>query len=193
MSLEQSLRDLGTDYVDLLFLHDPQPGTLNGDDVCAYLERARDAGLIRGWGIAGEPEPTLRVGKELPVEPRVLQLRDDPLAGGKNAGRALAPARITFGVLGDAIGRIVEHVRADAGRRQRWRERVGRDCGDPETVAALLLARARKENPEGVVLFSTARTAHVRSAADAIVSAGPGEDDGLDAFLGLVEAEVRRT
>ncbi|MBV8943260.1 MAG: aldo/keto reductase, partial [Solirubrobacterales bacterium] len=40
-SLEQSLRELETDHVDLLFLHDPQPGTVRGDDVCAYLERAR--------------------------------------------------------------------------------------------------------------------------------------------------------
>jgi D-threo-aldose 1-dehydrogenase len=191
-SLERSLRALKTDHVDLLLLHDPQPGTVRGDDVCAYLERARDAGLIRAWGIAGEPKPTCRVGKELPVEPDVVQLRDNPLAKSEgDAWGACAPARITFGVLGISIARIVEHVGADPERRRRWRQAVGRDCEDPEVVAALLLARARRENPEGVVLFSTMREAHVRSASEAIADAAPDDNNALDAFVGLIDAELR--
>lgn len=191
-SLERSLRELETDHVDLLLLHDPQPGMVRGDDVCAYLERARDAGLIRAWGIAGEPGPTCRVGKELPVEPGVVQLRDDLLANGdRGAWGACAPAQITFGVLGDSIARIVEHVGADRDRRRSWRQAVGRDCEDPEVVAALLLARARRDNPEGVVLFSTSRAAHVRSAAEATACVAPGGDDALDAFVGLIDEELR--
>jgi D-threo-aldose 1-dehydrogenase len=192
-SLERSLRDLGTDHVDLLFLHDPQPGSARGEDVCAYLEQARDRGLIKAWGIAGEPEPTDRVLQELPVKPAVLQLRDDPLASTED-GRwhGSAPARITFGVLGYAIPRIVEHVRADLERRRRWMERVGRDCGDPEVVAALLLARAVRQNADGVVLFSTTRVAHVRSATEAIADGVPGHGEALDAFGALIDAELRR-
>jgi len=191
-SLEQSLRELETDHVDLLFLHDPQPGTVRGDDVCAYLERARDAGLIRAWGIAGEPEPARWVGKELPVKPGVVQLRDDPLANSESgACGPCAPARITFGVLGGSIARIVKHVGADPERPRRWRKAVGRDCEDPEVVASLLLARARRENPEGVVLFSTTRVAHVHSAAEATARAGPDDDRALDAFVGLIDAELR--
>lgn len=191
-SLEQSLRELETDHVDLLLLHDPQPGTVRGDDVCAYLERARDAGLIRAWGIAGEPEPARCVGKELPVKPGVVQLRDDPLADSESgAWGAGAPARITFGVLGGSIARIVKHVGADPQRPRRWREAVGRDCEDPEVVATLLLARARRENPEGVVLFSTTREAHVRSATEATAHAAPDDDHALGAFVGLIDEELR--
>lgn len=191
-SLERSLRELKTDYVDLLLLHDPQPGTVHGDDVCAYLQRARDAGLIRAWGIAGEPEPVRCVSEALPVDPGVVQVRDDPLeCNGSGDWREVRTARITFGVLGRSIARIVEHVAADPQRRRRWRESVGADCADTDIVAALLLRRAMRRNEEGVVLFSTTQAPHVRSAAMAIENAALGDNNALDAFVGLIDAELR--
>ena len=191
-SLERSLRELDTDHVDLLLLHDPQPGTVRGDDVCDYLERARDAGLIRAWGIAGEPEPTRRVTEALPVDPAVLQVRDDPLdCSESSVWGEVAGARITFGVLGRSIARIVEHVGADPRRRRRWRERVGADCADPDIVAAFLLKHALRRNEEGVVLFSTTQAPHVHSAAVAIADAALGDKDALDAFAGLIDVELR--
>jgi diketogulonate reductase-like aldo/keto reductase len=191
-SLERSLRELQTDYVDLLLLHDPQPGTVRGDDVCAYLQQARDAGLLRAWGIAGEPGPVRRVSDALPVDPTVVQVRDDPLeSDGSDVWGQAAAARITFGVLGRSIARIVEHVGADPQRRQRWRERVGADCADTDIVAALLLKRAMRRNEEGVVLFSTTQPTHVRSAAVAIEDAALGNKDALDAFTGLIDTELR--
>src|SRR5436309_2631503 len=54
-SLERSLRELGTDFVDILFLHDPMPEDVRSDDVRAYLEAARAEGKIRAWGVAGDP------------------------------------------------------------------------------------------------------------------------------------------
>jgi D-threo-aldose 1-dehydrogenase len=191
-SLERSLRELKTDYVDLLLLHDPQPGTVRGDDVCAYLQRARDAGLIRAWGIAGEPGPVRRVSETLPVDPAVLQVRDDPLAcNGTGVWREAAAARITFGVLGRSIARIVEHVGAEPQRCRRWREGVGADCADTDIVAALLLKLAMRRNEDGVVLFSTTQAPHVRSAALAIEDGALGGDDALDAFADLLDAELR--
>ena len=60
-SLERSLRSLGTDYVDLLLLHDPVPGSVRSEDVCSYLQDARQAGWIRSWGIAGEADEAVEV------------------------------------------------------------------------------------------------------------------------------------
>ncbi len=191
-SLERSLRALKTDYVDLLFLHDPQPDTVRGEDVCAYLERARDAGLIRAWGIAGEPDPVGRVSEELPVEPAVLQVRYDPLDPGQSrVWSEPARARIMFGVLGNAIARIVQHVGADPQRRRRWQESVGGDCANPDMVANLLLKSALRKNQEGVVLFSTIQPSHLRSAVEAIAHAAPGDSGALDAFAALIDAELR--
>jgi D-threo-aldose 1-dehydrogenase len=190
-SLERSLRELGTDYVDLLLLHDPQPGEVRSDEVCAYLEEARSAGRIRAWGVAGEPDPTLRVTRALPITPPVLQLRDDVLERSVGTIPADAsPLRITFGVLA-GVGPIVEHVAADSGRRHEWRQAVGCDCADPQAVASLLLRWAARENPDGVVLFSTIRTEHLLTAAAAAGGDRHREDDALDAFGRLLDAQLR--
>jgi D-threo-aldose 1-dehydrogenase len=189
-SLERSLRELGTDYVDLLLFHDPQPGEVRSEEVCAYLEAARGAGHIRAWGVAGELEPTLRVARALPVATPVLQVRDNLLERSATAIPADASAvRITFGVLAGAVGPIVEHVAADPERRRQWRAAAGCDCADPGAVASLLLRLAARENPDGVVLFSSIRTEHVLSAA-AVLGAGRGVED-LDAFVCLLDAQVR--
>ena len=76
-SLERSLRALHTDYIDLLLLHDPLPGSVRSDEVSSYLEDARAAGLIRSWGIAGDLEPTSEVARSFCGHVPVRQLRDD--------------------------------------------------------------------------------------------------------------------
>jgi aryl-alcohol dehydrogenase-like predicted oxidoreductase len=191
-SLQRSLRALGTDYVDLLLLHDPQPGEVRSDEVCAYLEEARLAGHIRAWGVAGELEPTREVIRALPITAPVLQVREDVLQPpALRIPLDASTVRITFGVLA-RVGPIVEHVAVDPKRRREWREAVGCDCAAPEAVASLLLRWAVRENPDGVVLFSTIRTHHLLSAAAAVAADRHGEDDDLDAFVSLLDAQVRR-
>ncbi len=50
-ALEQSLRRLGTDYIDLYQLHNPEPKHLT-DDLFAALERLREQGKIRYYGVS---------------------------------------------------------------------------------------------------------------------------------------------
>ena len=193
-SLERSLEQLGTDYVDLLLLHDPEPGNVRSDEVCGYLEEARRAGSIRAWGVAGEPEPSLRVARSLLAGNPVLQVRDDiQLRSLSGVPTESFPARITFGVLGRALRPIVAHITAQAERQRQWSEAVGKDCGNPETIASLLLRHALRANPTGVVLFSTIRTDHMRSAAAVAASPGDAPAPDLDAFVRLVDTELHKT
>ena len=189
-SLEASLREIGTDYVDVFFLHDPTPGAVRSGDVCAFLEEARDAGHVRTWGIAGDPCPTLEVAGSLPDVVPVLQLRDDIFL---RTLRSLEPTPasglITFGALGRALSRLIEYVTADPERHRRWNAAIGADSGDPRTLAPLLLRDAFRENANGTVLFSTVHADRVRVAATAAASAPDGPDGALDAFRALVEAE----
>jgi aryl-alcohol dehydrogenase-like predicted oxidoreductase len=59
-ALEQSLRRLGTDYVDLYQLHNPRLDAIRNDDLWAELQRARDDGLVRSLGVALGPAIDLR-------------------------------------------------------------------------------------------------------------------------------------
>src|SRR5579862_403502 len=107
-SLHRSLRTLKTDYVDLLLLHDPLPGSVRSDEVSSFLEDARAAGLIRSWGITGAPETTSAVAQSF-VRVPVLQLQDDVFVRSSRHA-PVGSAFITFGVISPALGRIVQHV-----------------------------------------------------------------------------------
>lgn len=56
---EGSLRNLGTDYVDLLLIHWPNREIPIGETVDAFA-RLRDAGRIRAWGVSNFTERHLR-------------------------------------------------------------------------------------------------------------------------------------
>ena len=54
-ALEASLRRLGTDTVDLYQLHNPRMDAVDSDDCFAALEKLRDEGKIRHYGVALGP------------------------------------------------------------------------------------------------------------------------------------------
>lgn len=63
-ALEGSLRRLGTDHIDLYQLHNPRIDAIRADDLWEELERAREAGKIRAWGVALGPAFDLRQADE---------------------------------------------------------------------------------------------------------------------------------
>ncbi len=63
-ALEQSLRRLGTDRIDLYQLHNPRLDAIERDDLWAELERAREEGLIRAYGTALGPAFDIRQAEE---------------------------------------------------------------------------------------------------------------------------------
>jgi aryl-alcohol dehydrogenase-like predicted oxidoreductase len=52
-SLISSLKRLKTDYVDFLFLHEPDPALIQSDEILRWVESEKNAGNMRAWGIAG--------------------------------------------------------------------------------------------------------------------------------------------
>jgi D-threo-aldose 1-dehydrogenase len=189
-SLYRSLRALKTDYVDLLLLHDPLPGSVRSDEVASFLEDARAAGLIRSWGIAGAPETSGEVVQSFPRIP-VLQLPDDVFSVSLRNAPA-GPAFITFGVISRALARIVQHVRADEQTCRRWKNTIGADCGDYDVTASFLLRSALQANNTGVVLFGTTQLSHITAAATAFEKhlATASDNSDVSAFISLANAEL---
>lgn len=52
-SLHQSLRRLKTDYVDFLFLHEPDVGLVQADEFMRWIDSEHARGTVRNWGLAG--------------------------------------------------------------------------------------------------------------------------------------------
>lgn len=164
-SLETSLRELRTDYVDAFLIHGAGPGdAIDMDGLAETLEDLRVAGLVRAWGIAGERQASARLVEGVDPHP-VLQIRDSIFEPFPAAGQERPP--ITFGILSGALSRVVEHIASSEGRRAEWSEAVGEDCGSPEVLASLLLRDALLRNPAGAVLFSTTRPERIALASAA--------------------------
>lgn len=53
VSLHQSLQRLNTDYVDFVFLHEPDGNLINADEFMRWIEAEVARGTVRSWGLAG--------------------------------------------------------------------------------------------------------------------------------------------
>ena len=60
-SAEASLRRLRSDHIDLLQLHNPTAAALGGTDLREALEKLRQAGKVRAWGVSAKsPEEAIQ-------------------------------------------------------------------------------------------------------------------------------------
>lgn len=141
-SLNASLRRLRTDYVDFLFLHEPEPALLDADECMAWLQREKRRGRIRAWGIAGLEScalPFVRSGHPLAV---VVQTRDSLVRRQADflidAGRNL---QFTYGYISGA--------RSD----------------DDRVLPEETIRSALRRNSGGCVLVSTCRVSHLQPLA----------------------------
>jgi aryl-alcohol dehydrogenase-like predicted oxidoreductase len=168
-SLDASLRALRTDYIDILFLHEPMIDRI-GDDLLGQLERERTAGRIRAFGVAGYPPALLAIQSELPAVTVVLQLPNDAIERQLErfpvrSGQAV----ITFSPFAGALEPLSQRLESDR-----------------EFAATFALAYCLRANPTGVVLFSSTNPKRIRAAirtADAPPAAG-----ALAAFEAFVSA-----
>lgn len=153
-SFEESLRELRTDYVDVLLLHEITPSEVS-DDLRRYLQDIVAKGMVRTCGIGSyrhEAEATVRACPELAsimqtswtVGDDQLDLSPhDPFIVTHSAVRPLSALRALLS--------------ANHNVRQAISEKVGVDVGDPERLASLMLAAALSNNERGIVLVSSTR------------------------------------
>ena len=88
-AIDATLRRLGTDYVDLLFLHQPA-----GDYVAAYqaMERAVKAGKVKSLGLSNFPEEKLQqVLDACEIKPAFVQVEAHPYFPQTELKKFLAP------------------------------------------------------------------------------------------------------
>jgi D-threo-aldose 1-dehydrogenase len=184
-SLETSLRELGTDYVDVLFIHDPEAVEVpQMEELVEALEELREAGKIRAWGVSGKAEPSLALATGRPR--CVPQLEHDVFREAPGPGEVGELPPIYFGVLSGALGRIHRRLAADPGMAGRWRRQVGLDPADPEALAELLLQDALDRNRAGGTIFATGEPRRIGRAVAAAARLGSETPTSLCALRRLV-------
>jgi hypothetical protein len=154
------------------------------------LEKAKDAGDIRAWGVAGEPAPTVEVAGRMPVRPNALQIRDNIFLRSIDRLPRSAPTfLITFGLLGQALGCIMRDAGSRPDVRRQWLEQLGIDPQDTAAIGQFLIRDAIARNPSGVVLFTTVNTAKLRDAAHTAANAANLSSQDLEMFRRLARSE----
>lgn len=165
-SLQNSLRQLGTDHVDVLALHDPGADDVVRPEIVDALERMVAKGYARRLGVAGKLVACeAALGDGLPFT--VVQTADDPGAPPfpRLAQQFLRPtATITHSILGvdGSMHRLVERLKHDGARRQMLAA-SGYDGPLAGMVASLLIDRALAANKYGVVLLSMFDAKHLQT------------------------------
>jgi len=188
-SLDTSLRALGTDFVDVLFLHSPHYDQVADGQVMGFLESAVRAGKVRALGVSSDAQNVNRIVETFPAV-RVVQIENNLLNpqidGLRATERAGVLTNAPFG--GQALFvRLAEVVGAAPAEAARWAERTGLAVNSAEGIGQLLLSYAFAANPAGVVLCGMHQPDHV--ARNVALATAPPRTDAD--FREVVE-EIRR-
>lgn len=190
-SLETSLRELGTDYVDLFLLHEPTLESILNNDVLDFLEHAKSQGKIRAYGIAGLTNEVIAIYRKVPELAPLVQIPNDAVT--RNIEKIVSDygsAIITYSPFSSALKRIVDHVKSDSLTSRRWSTSVGKDCSLADNVAVMLLRYCLHVNSSGVVLFSTTKPERLRALARAVIE-DVSNESSLQSFLRCIDEEIR--
>src|SRR5450830_1616150 len=141
-SLENSLRRLRRDWLDILFLHEPVQALIQTEEWQRWLESLLQAGKIRHFGIAGEAPVIAAMLDQSPALTSIVQVRDS--LDQHQADVLLShqrPLQFTYGYMAGGAAQV-------------------RD-------GATILREALQRNPGGSILVSTRRVARVAALARA--------------------------
>ena len=170
-SVDTSLRNLHTDYIDLLLIHRPSP-LMDPDRIAEEFEQLRKTGKVRHFGVSNfTPSQFAMLNSRTPlitnqVEASLLHL--DPFTDGtfdQCLERNIKP--MAWSPLGG--GTIFQQVPPEREQRllkaaKRIIERRGQDIGIDQLMIAWLL-----QHPAHILpVVGTARIERLRAAADAV-------------------------
>jgi len=179
-SLETSLRELKTDYIDFYLLHDYAFGDHPPHALIVFLEDAVRAGKVRYFGLGTSIGTMVEAMQRNPQLCSVVQFENSVVKRNVNKlaaqqGRETIRLVITHGALGESYRVLSHFLESNRDVARDWSARLGADCSKPETISSLMLNYALAANGKGVVLFSSKSPARVlqniRSVTDAPVSA----------------------
>jgi aryl-alcohol dehydrogenase-like predicted oxidoreductase len=173
-SFETSLRELKTDYVDILLLHGPPASVLKQEDILEELGRLVGSGKVRMAGVSAEGDviravfgprsPVLKVA-QFPMNPFSMDLASET----PNAAKSLM--LIANHPFGGAEGitlcrNQIDRLRQDPAVPQSLREKL--DLRDESLVPEFVFNSIIQNTGVSVVIPSMLQPAHLKSNIRAI-------------------------
>jgi D-threo-aldose 1-dehydrogenase len=170
-SLETSLRELGTDYIDFYLLHEYAVSENSPDELVAFLTDAVKAGKIRYFGLGTEIENILRAVESQPKLCSIVQFENSVLRRNVEKLPRGGPHRltITFGSLSSTYHSVSVFLKAHGETARNWSTKLAVDCSRDETISALMLNYSVHKNPNGLVLFSSKDASRVNRNVRAVL------------------------
>lgn len=159
-SLETSLRELRTDYVDVFLLHEAAAADAKNDTLIETLLNQVATGKIRLLGLGSTFKKIQDETNVLPEAYQVLQFNDNAVDRSIIKFDRNRRLLITHSVFASA--RLLRQ--AVEARPQIVREHsalVGLDLANPSVIDSLLLRFALRSNAKGIVLFSSKDPQHI--------------------------------
>ncbi|TCT18701.1 aldo/keto reductase [Thiobaca trueperi] len=153
-SLDSSLSELRTDYLDGFLLHMIAREDLT-DELLRVMERAREEGKTRKIGLATSRAETSRIFQDIPDFFDVEQTEWVVLHAPLPAYPSGSGERILHGVLGRTLATLTEQFAADPARTRQIAEACGADIADPRVLSQALIGAAITENRGGLVLLAS--------------------------------------
>ena len=157
-SFEISLRELGTDYVDFLLLHDCSEAHLRNHELLLFLERAKEAGKVRAFGLATTPPVIQTAVTDFAAYTPTVQFRSSIFEPNLTYIRPhLRPGTAVFihSPLSIGLSQLWHSLQTDRALQVKWNQTLDLDCTDPRLLGNLCLQYALRENLDGVVLVSS--------------------------------------
>lgn len=161
-SFETSLRELNTEYVDLLLLHECELSDANRDDLVAFLHGEVRRGRVRAFGTAtayaklqGDAARWNSAYGVMQFDSNTLEPNITRLENVESRGV------INFSVVKDAKA-IAGRAKADLTRTRAAASRLGVDLTDASEIAGLMLRDALAANRAGPVLFASSSPDRIR-------------------------------
>jgi aryl-alcohol dehydrogenase-like predicted oxidoreductase len=190
-SLEESLRALRTDYVDLLLLHECEPSDALRDDLLAFLDTCHNDGRARAVGLATDPESTIQILGQ-PGPWRVAQIADSALdPRPADSVRAAGVFTITHSILVTDLAALWAAVGTSPDLGQAIGTKLGSSPLRMDALGGALLRCAGRANSRGVVLFASGRPAAIKSNVAAFTAIDDIDRELDIGFLDLARRAVQ--
>ena len=189
-SVETSLRQLRTDYVDHLLLHEPAEEVLFAPEPLRLLERLHDEGKVRAYGLAAAQDMVTTAIRRVPGYMLTVQLPHSAVAPCSSWLRHHAPGAVfTHSSIGTTADDLRGAFEKNDSLKRRWADALERDVVRPGALEHLFVQFSLQTLPGSVVLFSSTRESHIRENAAALKATASAEQ--LHRFAKLAQRWVR--